>query len=179
MPASDPHWTAVFQALLTPAIGLGVAWIAFMQWWTNHQKYRLDLFDRRYTIYDSAKRLIGSVLTGGHADQQELIAFYWRLGESDFLLDRETSDFLSRLLDRIDEINHWCRMAEGARADSAEFHRKALAAREWVIGQQDHLLELFRRSLTVETFSAHCRRRIEDAIGKNAKRFRSVRAPEP
>jgi hypothetical protein len=65
MPGPDPHWTAIFQALLTPAIGLCVAWIAFMQWWTNHQKFRLDLFDRRYAIYDSAKRLIASVLTAG------------------------------------------------------------------------------------------------------------------
>jgi hypothetical protein len=87
MPASDPHWTAVFQALLTPAIGLGVAWIAFMQWWTNHQKFRLDLFDRRYAIYDSAKRLIASVLTAGQADRGRH-RFLLEVGRSRLLIRR-------------------------------------------------------------------------------------------
>jgi hypothetical protein len=177
MPASDPHWTAVFQALLTPAIGLGVAWIAFMQWWTNHQKFRLDLFDRRYAIYDSAKRLIASVLTVGQADRQDIIAFYWRLGEADFLLDAETSNFLKTLLNKIDEISHWDGMAEQSGSNSAEFNRKAFAAREWVIGQQARLLELFQRSLTVETFVEFCQARIADVARRNAKSSRSDASP--
>ena len=30
-----------------------VAYIAYQQWRTNHQKYKMALFDRRYKIYDA------------------------------------------------------------------------------------------------------------------------------
>lgn len=50
--ATLPTWIVILHALLTPAIGAAVAFVAYMQWRTAHQKVILDLFERRLNLYD-------------------------------------------------------------------------------------------------------------------------------
>ena len=50
------NWVQVIAALLTPAIAIVVATIAFFQWKTNDLKRKNDLFDRRYAFYQGLRR---------------------------------------------------------------------------------------------------------------------------
>lgn len=50
-----PKWVQLLQALLTPAIALAVAAIAFFQWRTAERKRRQDLFDKRFEYFKRAQ----------------------------------------------------------------------------------------------------------------------------
>ncbi|MBY3027599.1 hypothetical protein HF265_00495 [Rhizobium leguminosarum] len=56
-----PIWIQVLQALLTPAIAIGVGVIAYMQWRTAHQKVVLDLFARRIAIVEMVETAVDSI----------------------------------------------------------------------------------------------------------------------
>ncbi|MGD0137401.1 MAG: hypothetical protein ABSD28_00870 [Tepidisphaeraceae bacterium] len=64
------YWytTDVLKALTPLVIGLLAAYIAYQQWRTNHRKLKLDLFDRRYKVYQAARQLLNVTETGGATD---------------------------------------------------------------------------------------------------------------
>ena len=45
----------VLSALLTPTIAIITTYIAYEQWRTNRNKLKLDLFDRRFAVYDAMR----------------------------------------------------------------------------------------------------------------------------
>jgi hypothetical protein len=71
----DPYWTQVLSALLTPTIAVIVAIIAYRQWKTAQNRLKLDLFDRRFAVYDAARNLLSSVMTSGEAKNDEMLKF--------------------------------------------------------------------------------------------------------
>jgi len=46
-------WIDIFAALLTPAIAILASYIAVRQWLTNKNKLKLDLFDKRYAVFEA------------------------------------------------------------------------------------------------------------------------------
>jgi hypothetical protein len=49
----EPHWTAYLSALLTPIVGLFGALIAYQQWRIARNKIKLDLYEKRFAIYEA------------------------------------------------------------------------------------------------------------------------------
>lgn len=68
---ADPHWTAYLTALMTPTVAVVGAWIALQQWITARDKLRLDLFEHRMAIYQSARSLLGSVYAQGDLQPED------------------------------------------------------------------------------------------------------------
>jgi hypothetical protein len=48
----NPHWTAYVSAFAVPAIAVLGVFIALLQARTARNKLKLDLFDRRFAVYD-------------------------------------------------------------------------------------------------------------------------------
>jgi|PlaIllAssembly_1097288.scaffolds.fasta_scaffold283843_2 hypothetical protein len=53
----------VSKALLTPVIAIVAAYVAWQQLKTNRRKLKLDLFEKRYTVFEKIGEFIGSILT--------------------------------------------------------------------------------------------------------------------
>ena len=51
-------WLQVGQILSTAMIGSIVAWIAWRQWKTAHEKVKLDLFDRRFAVFMDVREIV-------------------------------------------------------------------------------------------------------------------------
>jgi len=51
MSPTIPSWVTVLSAMLTPAVALSVAFIAYRQWRTAQNRLKLDLFDRCLAIH--------------------------------------------------------------------------------------------------------------------------------
>lgn len=49
----EPHWTAYLSALLTPIVGFFGALIAYLQWRIARNKIKLDLYEKRFAIYEA------------------------------------------------------------------------------------------------------------------------------
>lgn len=50
------NWINVLSALLTPTIAIAGSVIAWLQYRTNSQKRKNDLFDRRYNFYQTLEK---------------------------------------------------------------------------------------------------------------------------
>ena len=69
---TNPYWTQVLSALLVPTIALFACYIAWRQWRTAQNKLKLDLFEKRFAVYDTARNLFDSVVTSGKAEDKEM-----------------------------------------------------------------------------------------------------------
>ncbi|WP_250504682.1 hypothetical protein [Caballeronia sp. AZ7_KS35] len=94
----DPHWTAYVSALMVPLVAvLGVA-IAYRQWRTAQNKLKLDLFEKRFAVYDAARRLLSAVMTSGKVSDEEMFRFFAGTGEAKWLLSADVANYLDKEL---------------------------------------------------------------------------------
>ena len=85
----------VSKALLTPLVAIVAAYIAWQQWSTNRRKLKLDLFDRRYTVYEKIGEFIGSILTSGRVQEGKELQLMVDTKTTKFLFGEEISQFVS------------------------------------------------------------------------------------
>ena len=84
--------------LLALAVAGTVAYVAWQQWKTNDDRLRLELFDKRFTVYTTTRDfLIGAVNKDGVTDA-ELRAFRAATGEAAFLFDYDVSALVTEHL---------------------------------------------------------------------------------
>jgi hypothetical protein len=93
-----PHWTAYLSALATPVIAVLGSWIAFQQWRTARDKLRLDLFEKRMAVYQSARDALGTLFTIDRLTQEEEMKFLSNISEAKWLFGPEVSDYLEKTL---------------------------------------------------------------------------------
>jgi hypothetical protein len=92
-----PWWVQWAQAIALLVISVVGVWIASKQWRIAAAKLNLDLYDRRFAVFDAARNLILGVLQHGAALPKDLNAF--RLGTADagFLLNDDIEKYLDQL----------------------------------------------------------------------------------
>ncbi|MCP1573954.1 hypothetical protein J2S30_002333 [Herbaspirillum rubrisubalbicans] len=95
---TDPHWTAYLTALLTPLIAVLGVCIATQQWRTAQSKLKFDLFEKRFSVYDAARNLIGSIMSSGKAKDEELFKFLAGTREAKWLFNAEVANYLEKQL---------------------------------------------------------------------------------
>lgn len=95
-----PLWVQVLQGLLTPLIAAGVAYIAYQQWQVNVRKLRLDLFDRRWVIYQAVIAFIVAVCRDYKVKATEIGSFRQATITADFLFGPEILAYIDELCDR-------------------------------------------------------------------------------
>ena len=77
-------WVSVFAQVGTLIIGVAVVFIALQQRRIASNKLRLDLFDRRYKVYDATRRFLSMILHEATFKDAELFEFYAGLPTSNF-----------------------------------------------------------------------------------------------
>jgi hypothetical protein len=95
---TDPHWTTYLAALLTPTVAILGALIAYRQWRLAQNKLKLDLFDRRLSIYEAARTLVASIMTSGKAKDEEVFKFMVATREAKWLLNDSIAQYLDKEL---------------------------------------------------------------------------------
>jgi hypothetical protein len=68
--------------------------IAVQQWRTARAKLKLDLFDKRFVVYDGARAFIGAVTTSGKVKDEELVTFLISTREARWLLSKDVQRYL-------------------------------------------------------------------------------------
>jgi hypothetical protein len=96
-----PEWERHVQALgpivVAVIAALIAAYIALRQWWTAHDRLRLDMYERRFAIYDATKTLVNVVTLHGQTTRDDLANFYAGIRGAEFLFDEETRGFLETI----------------------------------------------------------------------------------
>jgi len=80
------------------AIGVGV--IGYFQWRTNQNKLKLDLFQKRYVLYQATKAFLGIILRDGKCTNADVFTYSVNVQDKEFLFDNELSSYLEELRKR-------------------------------------------------------------------------------
>src|SRR5437016_4957415 len=88
------NWVAVLSALLTPLIAIIASYVAYQQHRTNRLKLKHDLFERRYAIFDTLMKFLGSAMREGKTSFQACILFLGDTSQAQFLFGPEIPQYL-------------------------------------------------------------------------------------
>ena len=86
--------------LATVLVGCLVAFIAWQQWQVAHAKLRLDLFDRRYKIYDATRKFVAGIVSEATFSDAQLFTFYAGTSDAEFLFGSDIVDYLTEIRKR-------------------------------------------------------------------------------
>jgi hypothetical protein len=93
-------WVQVLQAFLTPLIAVLAIYIAYQQWRVNVRKLRLDLFDRRWAVYQAVIAFIATVCTDFKVKAADIGTLRRATVTADFLFGPEIPTYIDELCDR-------------------------------------------------------------------------------
>ena len=82
------------SALLTPAIAVVTTTIVVLQYRTARQKWRLDLFDKRYPVFIATMSFIASVVQKASIKEEDLFLFVRESKDRDLLFGDEVKAHL-------------------------------------------------------------------------------------
>lgn len=142
----DPHWTAYVTALFTPVVAVLGAAIAYRQWQLAQNKLKLDLFDRRFKVYEAARNLLASIMRTGSVEDQELSKYFLATREAKWLFGPEVAEYLDKpLFKKASELLVLADELEGVpvgeiRTKNVQSQREI---KDWLLAQHDILDRCF------------------------------------
>jgi len=77
-----------------------VFWVTVQQWRLAQHRFRLDLFDRRYRVYEATGKFVSSIFSKADFDDAQLVEFYRGTGDAEFLFDSDVINYLNEVKSR-------------------------------------------------------------------------------
>ncbi|MDP3024336.1 MAG: hypothetical protein Q8O10_02250 [candidate division Zixibacteria bacterium] len=95
-----PAWIQTFSALLTPLIALITISILVLQYLLARQRWRLDLYDKRYPVFFATKQYIGNILINAKVTDEESFKFLIDTRDKEFLFGKDVQELIDELYKR-------------------------------------------------------------------------------
>lgn len=145
----------ISKALLTPAIAIVTAYIAWQQWQTNKKKLDLDLYDRRLHVYEEVRKILSIIIRDAHASYEDLLAFRRVTSQADFLFGPEIPKYIDEIYQHGVKLEYWTKEYRDytqPKPDGYD-HDKVVAGKhaelDWLSAQFEPALEKFKKYLDV------------------------------
>jgi hypothetical protein len=90
----------LFFSIVTLFLGVAVAVIAWQQWRVADNKLRLDLFDRRYKVYDATRKFLAVIFREASFTDPQLFEFYAGTSDAEFLFGADVVNYLEQIRHR-------------------------------------------------------------------------------
>lgn len=87
-------WVNYLSALLVPTIAILGSIIAYLQWRTNSNRLKHELFDRRYEQFTVVRDFIGSIMTSGKSKPDEQFKYLSGTRGMRFIFDKEIASYV-------------------------------------------------------------------------------------
>jgi hypothetical protein len=96
---SEPLCTGIqiLQGLLAPAVASLAVWIVWRQQAINHEKHRLDLFDRRMAIFVALMKVLAKITAEVRADVEDIREIAVQDSHARFLFRSDVRDYIKQL----------------------------------------------------------------------------------
>ncbi|MFM0382746.1 hypothetical protein [Paraburkholderia dipogonis] len=156
--ACDPQssWLTVAQvsaAALSPVIAVVGGWIAWQQVRINHNKLKLERFDKRFEIYEAAMSFTAKVSSAGGLQNELAQEFQMKTQAARFLINKELSDYLDEILmnaHRLTAAQVFLQTPNLPDAKREEHGNRWLELQEWFRAQFAAIPDGFEPYLSVE-----------------------------
>jgi len=148
-----PWWMQWAQAIALIAISCLGSWIAYKQVRIGTAKLNLDLYEKRFSVFDAARKYLREFAMEGKITLDMLNAFVLGTGQTVFLFEDDVKDYIEHL--RKITVSHRGLQVSLKSADNNEERRSEIAARMSEIESElahayPKLVELFKPYLKLQ-----------------------------
>ena len=148
-----PTWIQIFSALLTPLIALITVSILVLQYRLTKQRWRLDLYDKRYPIFLTTMEYLGFIARDRKITVEDLNKFLRNSRDKEFLFGNDVQQFHNELYNKGVEFKKYISIVN-SRTLPDEEHRKLVEKEaelfEWFLKQFDASRALFIKYLAID-----------------------------
>ena len=144
----NKDWVDILSALLTPTIVLLGGYIAWQQSRTNRNRLKLELFDKRYKVYENIRKFIASILISARVEQGQCIEFLRDTKSLGFLFDDKIEKLTKEMYEKASRLHLLNKTAEGRTGDQIQNNlnqRKEIM--EWFAQQLNDIDKVFKKYL--------------------------------
>jgi hypothetical protein len=96
-----PWWMQWVQAIGVAVISGAGVFIAYRQSKIATAKLNLDLYDRRFKIFDAARNLVSEILQEGKPVISSITLFNIRVADTTFLFNADVEEYLTALRKKV------------------------------------------------------------------------------
>lgn len=136
---NEPHWTAYVTALSLPLVAAFGALIAYRQWRTAQNKLKLDLFERRMSVYQSARDMIGFIASRGKITPEEQFKYLAGIQTARWLFGPDVTEYLETELwhkvVNLELTQNMMSHAGGGDPDRSKYIKDNAETLKWLVNQ--------------------------------------------
>lgn len=141
------------SGFLTPLLGIIATAVLVMQFILQKNRWKLDLFDKRYPIYEVTKKYLTKIAQEAKISHNDLFEFLRNTKDSNFLFGNDVNDFLRLIYKKGVELAHINRIVEtskdeGQRSKAIDDEYSLL---NWFSEQFDEANKIFGRYLKLDS----------------------------
>jgi hypothetical protein len=111
LPKHNLTFIDILNGIITPFIGVSVAYIARQQWKLGKEKFKYDLFEKRYKIYELINKLVSNLRQKDDPfcikiTENEIIGYLTKVDGYTFLFDKDVSNIIDDLNKKLEDYLH-------------------------------------------------------------------------
>ena len=146
------EWVPILAPIGMFVVGLTVAYVARQQWLIARQqaevarnKLRLDLFDRRYRVFEAARTFLLAIASETPFDNSHVFAFDAGISDREFLFGSDVVDYLKEIKKRALDVRQQQRSFESSPNDEEHSKRVKTEHKEfsWLTEQPTAMTKVF------------------------------------
>ena len=144
----------ISQVILAAVLGFITLYIAWQQWRTNRNQFRLHLFDKRILVYEAAKELVAHTVRNGTATRDEQLDFVEKAYGSRFIFAKKIEDYCQELHGNAHDLSIALSVVNQATASFTPanyelYVQKVAELQTWFSEQSDGIDRRFERFLRI------------------------------
>ena len=119
-------------------------WIASLQYRLAREKLKLDLFEKRYKIFDATRKFFGKVMREGEVKTVDIVTFRIDTSDAMFLFGKDVNDYLEDVKERgFKNLKAYARLNTEKHAGDSGLIEEAFKEIDWMLAQPDKLANVF------------------------------------
>ena len=150
---NERDWIDIFQALLTPAIAVFVAHLAWRQYKIQRQRVRMDLFEKRFHIFKSALDYMGHTFAKNHFDEEAHRKYLKDIQGAQFLFSKDIDIYLKHIRNATLDMgvqDTYLREEVFPNGDRKKVIQQKLEKLRWISEQIEEIEAKFRPYMQIE-----------------------------
>ncbi|WP_417659601.1 hypothetical protein [Pseudidiomarina sp.] len=137
----EKDWIDVTSALLTPVVAVLGIGIAVLQWKLNRSRFRHEVFEKRYAIYEAALLYLSQLIRTAKMDDYERVTFLQNTKGAFVLFDEKIVTYLKELHSKSLELHLY---------HSQKRHKEEAEVLKWLTAQLNEIDVVFKGHLKIE-----------------------------
>jgi hypothetical protein len=116
-PPSLLHDIVPLLPIATLFLSVAVGVVAWLQWRVARNKLRLDLFDRRYKVFEATRKFLALILQNTTFDNSQFAEFDLAISDADFLFGDDVVRYLREIRQEALDLRTSGKLLARARTD--------------------------------------------------------------